>query len=199
MRRLTAIFAAPRRIAAPALLFWLLLAVIDSISQPLASAEGGKCLAADGELDNYAVTEPPRPMTDAPFFDADGKSRTLADYRGRGVVLNFWATWCLPCVREMPQLDKLRKSLEPAGIEVLALDEDRDGVALVKKFYRVNRLENLEILFDLNRKVLRDSKIRGMPTTLLIDARGREVGRVEGFAEWDAKSVVPFIKRCLGK
>lgn len=150
-------------------------------------------------MDNYVVTEPPRPVTDAPFFDADGKPRTLADYRGRGVVLNFWATWCVPCVREMPQLDKLRKILEPAGIEVLAISVDRAGAPLVKKFYDVNRIRNLDIFIDKGRKMLSGSKVFGLPTTMLIDKQGREIGRALGAAEWDSPSVVPFIKQCLGK
>ena len=150
-------------------------------------------------MDNYVVTEPPRPVTDAPFFDADGKPRTLADYRGRGVVLNFWATWCAPCVHEMPQLDKLRKILEPAGIEVLAISVDRAGAPLVKKFYDVNRIRNLDIFIDKGRKMLSGSKVFGLPTTMLIDKQGREIGRALGAAEWDSPSVVPFIKQCLGK
>ena len=199
MKRLTTRSAAPFLIAATALFFWLLFAVIDPISQPLASAEGGECLARDGVLGNFQAADPPRPVTDTPFFDAGGKTRTLADYRGRGVVLNFWATWCAPCVREMPQLDRLKKLLTDSGIEVLALDEDRAGAPLAEKFFRTNRIRNLDILVDRGGKVLRESKIRGMPTTLLINARGLEVGRVEGIAEWDSKAAVAFLKRCLGK
>ncbi len=198
MKRLTTRLAAPLLIAVPVLFFWLLFAVIDPISQSLASAEGGKCSAPDGVLGNYQAWDPPRPVTEAPFFDAGGKPRTLADYRGRGVVFNFWATWCAPCVREMPQLDRLRKLLTGFGIEVLALDEDRAGAPLAEKFFRENRIRNLDVLVDRGGKVLRASKIRGMPTTLLINARGLEVGRVEGAAEWDGKEAVAFLKRCLG-
>ncbi|MFQ5763934.1 MAG: TlpA disulfide reductase family protein, partial [Rhodospirillales bacterium] len=120
MGRLRTSSAAPLRIAAPAL-FWLLFAVIVSISRPLASAEAGKCLPHEGALGNFEAAEPPRPVSGTPFADGAGETRSLADHRGRGVVLNFWATWCAPCIREMPQLDRLKRLLATAGIDVLAL------------------------------------------------------------------------------
>ena len=150
-------------------------------------------------LGNYQAFDPPRPVTDVPSTDAGGNPKTLADYRGRGVVVNFWATWCAPCVREMPQLDRLRKLLKGDGLEVLALDEDRAGAPLAEKFFRENGIRNLDILVDRGGKVLRAAKIRGLPTTLLINPGGLEVGRVEGVAEWDSGEAVAFLKRCLGR
>ena len=185
------------RFAFPALL-WLLLAAIVSISRPLASAEGGKCSAPAGVLDNFDPVQPPRAVTEQPFFDATGTRLTLADFRGRAVVLNFWATWCAPCVAEMPQLDRLKKILAGDKIEVLAISEDRAGVPLVKKFYDVNGIRNLDIFIDKGRKVLSGSKVFGLPTTILIDKRGREIGRALGAAEWDNSEAVAFLRQCLG-
>ncbi len=179
-------------------MLWLLLAAIVSISRPLASAEGGKCLAPVGVLDNFVLTQPSQAVTERPFFDAIGTPITLADFRGRAVVLNFWATWCPPCVREMPQLNELKKILAADKIEVLALSEDRAGAPLVKKFYDLNRIGNLDIFIDKGRKVLSGSKILGLPTTILIDKQGREIGRALGAAEWDNSEAVAFIRQCLG-
>ncbi|MCH7937105.1 MAG: TlpA family protein disulfide reductase [Proteobacteria bacterium] len=155
-------------------------------------------MAPVGVLDNFELTQPPRAVTKQPFTDATGTRITLADFRGKAVVLNFWATWCAPCVREMPQLDRLKNILAADKIEVLALSVDRAGTPLVKKFYDLNRIGNLDIFIDKSSKVLRGSKILGLPTTILIDKQGREIGRALGAAEWDSSEAVAFIRKCLG-
>ena len=174
-------------------------AVIVVISPPLARGEAPVCQAPPAQLGNFQPTTPPRAAPVQPFEPEDGRQRTLADLRGRGVVLNFWATWCAPCVREMPQLDRLSKMLAGDGIKVLALSEDRAGAPLVRKFFDVNGIKNLEILIDGGGKVMREAKLKGLPTTILIDRQGLEVGRVVGIAEWDAKETVEFLGRCLGR
>jgi len=180
-----------------AIFLGLLLAVSVSLSRPLAAAEPGKCAGANEAFKGFQATGPHKAVTGQPFLDAQGAEKTLADYRGRGVVLNFWATWCAPCVKEMPQLDRLKNFLKADGIEVLALSEDRAGATLVDKFFRINEIRNLDVLIDRAGKVMRGSKIRGLPTTLLIDAQGREIGRVQGISEWDSPDAVAFLRQCL--
>ncbi|MEE8352472.1 MAG: TlpA disulfide reductase family protein [Rhodospirillales bacterium] len=171
--------------------------MIVSLPRPLTSAEGEKCLADKSVLAGFKATTPPRPAAATPVFDKNDAPRSLSAYKGQGLIVNFWATWCAPCVREMPQLDRAREVLKGAGIDVLALSEDRAGAPLVEKFYKTNAIRNLEILIDKGGKVLRESKVRGLPTTLLIDAKGLEVGRVLGIAEWDSPKAIAFLKRCL--
>ncbi len=175
----------------------LLSAVIVAISPPLARGEAPACRAPKGAFLQYQAAEPPRPATTAAFLDGDGNSRSLADFRGQPVVLNLWATWCAPCVKEMPMLDRLHRRLAADGIRVLALSEDRGGAALVKNFYAVNGIKNLEVLIDAGGKVLAAMNVRGLPTTVLIDADGREVGRALGAADWESDAVLTFLRRCL--
>ena len=176
----------------------LMVAAIVSLSRPLSAAEPGKCTGGDKLFGGFQLQSPPRPVTARPFFDAQGGQRRLSDYRGRGVVFNFWATWCAPCIREMPDLDRLKTLLAGAGVDVLALSEDRKGVPRIEKFYTMAGIRNLDILIDDKGGILLDSRVRGLPTTLLIDADGMEVARVQGAAVWDSKDVVAFIRRCLG-
>ena len=98
----------------------------------------------------------------------------------------------------MPHLDRLRPILKPSNIDVLAVSEDREGLHIVRKFYTANNLKELEILIDPKGKLLRAAGGRGLPTTILIDQQGYEVGRLLGVADWDAPETIRFLKRCLG-
>ena len=131
-----------------AVLVPLAFSVIVVISPPHASAEGGKCAAAGRGIYNFQLTLPPRPVRQVPFVEGADTARTIADYRGRAVVLNFWATWCAPCVREMPSLDRLQAEVSGEGIEVLTLSEDRGGAPVIKRFYEKLGIRNLPVLVD---------------------------------------------------
>ncbi len=176
----------------------LAAAAIVSITGPRSTREALACTAADGVLGNYQATTPPGAVPDAAFADGTGAARTLAEWRGSGVVLNFWATWCAPCVREMPALDRLTKMVAGDGIAVLALSEDRGAPSVVTAFYEKHAIRNLPVLMDTRRKQLAGFAIPGLPTTVLIDAGGNEVGRVVGVAEWDTDDAAAFLRRCLG-
>jgi len=146
----------------------------------------------------FRPANPPRPVSQVPFFDAQGAPRTIAEYRGRGVVLNFWATWCGPCVREMPSLDGLSAKVSGSGIVVLALSEDRKGAEVIEPFFKEHGIVDLPVLIDKRGRMSRKLSVRGLPTTVLIDPEGREKGRVVGPAEWDTPAAVAFIGRCIG-
>jgi thiol-disulfide isomerase/thioredoxin len=146
----------------------------------------------------FKPTTPPAPLPMLPFTDATGKAMTLADYRGRGVVLNLWATWCMPCVAEMPALAVLAEKLKGADIAVLPLSSDHGGVPVVEKFYTDHRISDLPVLLDHEGDDARTLNVRGIPTTLLIDPQGREVGRTEGAVAWGDDAAVARLKALIG-
>ena len=162
-----------------------------------ASIEAKQCTPGGDRFATFERTDPPRPLA-AAFVDAEGAMRSVADYSGKGLVVNFWATWCGPCVREMPALDRLREQIAGDGIDVIALSEDRGGPEIVENFYRKHDIAGLAVLLDAKRRTLREAEVANLPTTLLIDRRGNEVIRVVGVAEWDAPEIAAFVRACLG-
>ncbi len=143
---------------------------------------------------------PPGPNNgafDTPFFNAKQEPLRISEFKGQGVVLNLWATWCAPCVREMPALDRLAAQLKERGVHVVALSEDRKAMDKVPPFYAATGINNLEIYYDVKSEVSRALDIQGLPTTVLIDADGREVGRVKGALEWDHPAIVDFLAEAL--
>ncbi len=162
------------------------------------NVEAEACQIEDGVLGSFQTPNEPVAAPDTVYFDGAGAERRLTDLRGRGIVLNFWATWCAPCVREIPQLDRLKGLVSGNGVDVLAISVDRQGASVVKKFYATNKLHDLDILVDRGSKLIRSLKGRGLPTTVLFNKKGQEVGRVTGIAEWDSPEAVAFIRRCLG-
>jgi thiol-disulfide isomerase/thioredoxin len=143
---------------------------------------------------NFLLRDPPAAVADLEFADAEGHPHTLADFRGKVVLLNVWATWCAPCRKEMPTLDRLQAALGGDEFEVVPLSIDRGGAERVRKFYAEIAVRHLSIYVDSSRKVEAVLDTVGLPTTLLIDRQGRELGRVSGGAEWDAPETVAFLK-----
>ena len=146
---------------------------------------------------NFAPSEP-RPVPELTFFDGAGNEVSLADFRGEVVVLNLWATWCAPCRREMPSLDRLQARFGGDGLEVIALSLDRGDVARVRDFYDELAISSLAIYHDPEGRAGRELGAPGLPTTILIDRNGQEVGRLLGPAEWDSDEAIAVIKALMG-
>jgi thiol-disulfide isomerase/thioredoxin len=119
------------------------------------------------------------------FVDVEGTQKTLADYAGKPVVLNMWATWCVPCIAEMPDLNALAGTLEGKAW-VLPLSSDRQGAPVVEDWYKKHGIGHLPVLLDPKGAVLQALGARGIPTTLLIGADGKEHARLEGAVAWTA-------------
>ncbi|BDG75011.1 thiol-disulfide isomerase [Roseomonas fluvialis] len=138
-------------------------------------------------------------MPELSFTNAEGRPHTLADFAGRGLVINLWATWCPPCVAEMPALDRLAATLERENIQVLPLSSDRGGREVVQAFYDRTRLQSLRIWLDPRGAAARALGARGLPTTVIVDRAGQERARLEGDAAWDAPEFVAAIRRLVGR
>ncbi|MER8576591.1 TlpA family protein disulfide reductase [Mesorhizobium sp. M1338] len=143
---------------------------------------------------NFAVQASPQPLPEIQFQDGDGQPKTLADFSGKVVLLNIWATWCAPCRKEMPTLDRLQAKLGGPDFEVVALSMDRGGPDKVKKFFAEIGIEHLALNIDTSAKAMFTLGALGLPMTLLIDRRGKEIARLIGPAEWDAPDMVDFIR-----
>ena len=133
-------------------------------------------------------------MPELTFFDEAGNEVTLADFAGDVVVLNLWATWCAPCRREMPSLDRLQAALGEDGLTVIALSLDRGDVAKVRTFFEELEIANLAIYQDPQARAGRALGAPGLPTTVVIDRAGQEVGRLLGPAEWDSEEALALLR-----
>ncbi|MFO1061828.1 MAG: TlpA disulfide reductase family protein [Dongiaceae bacterium] len=147
-----------------------------------------------GTVSDFTVIDPPRPAPATSFVDRDGGSVSLADFRGKVVLLNLWATWCGPCVEEMPSLDRLEGKLGGADFEVLALAQDQGGRDTVAAFYRRHRIERLALYADAGNMLAHKLGIDGLPTTLVLDREGRAVGALVGAVSWDTPEALALLR-----
>ena len=150
-------------------------------------------VSARGQSED-AAGNPPHVVPELRFTAADGQTMSLSSFRGRTVLLNIWATWCAPCRKEMPALDRLADKLEGSDFEVVALSIDRAGMGPIRSFYDKTGLRNLRIYLDQDSVAMGALGITGIPTTLLIDADGKEIQRWVGPVEWDSPEVVELIR-----
>ena len=142
----------------------------------------------------FSPLETPRELPELRFVNGDGREMILEEFEGKTVLLNIWATWCVPCREEMPALDRLQAKLGGPDFVVVPLSVDREGLPAVKAFYEEIGLEALGIYVDRSGKAQRALTVLGIPTTLLVDREGRELGRTLGPAEWDSDEIVEFLR-----
>ena len=141
--------------------------------------------------------DPPKAASQTAFQGADGAPLTLADFKGKGVVVNLWATWCAPCVREMPSLNRLQKQVEADGIAVVAVSSDRGGLDLVEVFMATHKLDALKPYLDPMGEFTRSMEGRGLPRTYIINAAGEVAASYIGPAEWDAPDLVAAVRELV--
>jgi thiol-disulfide isomerase/thioredoxin len=170
----------------------------DPVCRP--SAEVAKRLAplARGEVAAINIATEPKRLPDLAFNDAGGQPRKLSDFRGRTVLLNLWATWCVPCRKEMPALDALQARLGGETFQVVAINIDTRNLDKPKAWLDEVGIKGLGYFADPSAKVFQDlksiGKAIGMPTTLLIDPEGCELGTLAGPAEWASEDAIKLIE-----
>ncbi len=141
----------------------------------------------------------PVPAPATVFKDAADTDKTLANFAGKVLVVNFWATWCAPCVKEMPTLDALQAKMGGDGFQVLAISQDREGARVAKPFAEKNEWKNLPFYAEAPGKFMRDAKLVGLPTSLIIDKNGQEVARAEGELDWNSPEVEKILRDLMSK
>lgn len=168
-----------------------------SLPGTMSLKQAGVSPFSKGAMATFVVRSEPKELADAKFKDGDGKPLALKDWRGKVVLLNLWATWCAPCRHEMPALDRLQGMLGSENFEVVAVSIDRKGVDAAQGFLDEIKTQNLKTYIDQTSKIARDVSAFGMPTTILINRDGKEIGRLIGPAEWDSSEAVDLLKAAI--
>lgn len=139
----------------------------------------------------------PRALPAFTFSDKDTNSVQLSSFAGKFVILNLWATWCAPCIKELPALDRLEQILGGPDFTVIALNLDRGGLLEVNPFWTRTGLSNLDIYLDPSMSAGQTLSARGLPTTLLVNRDGLEIARLEGPAEWDSAEAISYFRTLI--
>jgi thiol-disulfide isomerase/thioredoxin len=172
------------------------------ISLLLLVLAGGGLAAEDNpdvrvRLGEFIPASPLQPAPAVSFVDLAGNTVSLSEFTGKIVLVNLWATWCEPCLREMPSLERVQSRLGDK-LAVVAISEDRGGSKTVEPFIDKIGLKSVKVYLDPKSAIERAFKVQGLPTSFLIDREGRVLGRVEGAAEWDAPRLLEVLKSFLG-
>ena len=147
----------------------------------------------DVPLNNLAISEIPKPISSLIFEDFSGSEIDLKDYRGKLVIINFWATWCAPCMREMPSLDRLYIDNNFKNLQIFAVNMEQFNPLKTKKFFNELNIKKLEIFFDQNLNFVKKFRLRGLPTTILVNKTGEEFARITGEANFKNKKFLKWL------
>ena len=165
--------------------FLLCFSVFSSISQT----------NEDVPLNNLAINENPKPISSVIFEDFSGKEINLTNFTGKLIIVNFWATWCEPCKKEMPSLEKLSQDKKFKNLKIFAVNVEQPNPAKAKKFFENLNIKNLEIYFDKNLNFVKAFKLRGVPTTIILNKKGEDFGRIIGEVDFQDKNFLKWLSR----
>ena len=149
----------------------------------------------DVPLNNIAINEIPKPISSIIFEDFSGNEINLNNYLGKLIIINFWATWCPPCKKEMPSLDRLYQDSNFKNLQVFAVNMDQPNTSKTKKFFTDLNIQKLEIFFDPDLNFVKEFKLRGMPTTVLINKKGEEFARIIGEVNFQDKKFLKWLSK----
>ena len=174
---------------------------------PVCAAAKAKTAAMDplakGEVAALLVPKHSKPLTDLDFLGPDGKATKLSAFRGKTVLLNLWATWCAPCRKEMPALDKLQAELGGPDFEVVAVTIDQRNLERPRAFLQEIGVSRLAYYSDPTARIFQQLRAAdqavGMPTTLIVDPEGCELGYLAGPAEWSSEDALRLVRAALGR
>jgi len=165
--------------------------------QPSASGPAGEPAARGADMSKLVYAASPKTLPEIAFADESGQRRSLADWRGKVVLLNLWATWCAPCKIEMPGLNRLQAEMGGPEFEVVAVSLDKTGVEGPRKFLASSKLDKLALYIDGTGRLASNIGAIGLPATLILDREGREIARMLGPAEWDSAPAKAVIKAAM--
>ena len=167
------------------LFFFFCFSIFSSISQT----------NEDVPLNNIAINEIPKPISSVIFEDFSGNEINLKHYQGKLVIINFWATWCAPCKKEMPSLDILYQDKNFQNLQIFAVNMEQPNTLKTKKFYTDLNIQKLEIFFDRHLNFVKEFKLRGIPTTVLINKKGEEFARIIGEVNFQDKRFLKWLSK----
>lgn len=168
------------------------------LANPVGAADWSAVEALrEGDMKKLAFSSEPSALPDIAVMDAADAPRSLADYRGEWMVLNFWATWCAPCRKEMPTLAALQERFAAAPLSVVTVATGRNSPAAIRRFFDEIGVETLPEYRDPKQELARAMGILGLPITLIVDPEGREVARLPGDALWDSDSAVAILEALI--
>jgi len=151
----------------------------------------------EGSMKKLVFHPGPKPVSQASFVSEGGGTATLADYRGKIALVNFWATWCAPCRKEMPLLARLQTEFGGPDFEVVTIATGRNPPPAMKTFFDEIGVDNLPLNRDPDMSLAREMGVIGLPATLILDREGREIARMLGDAEWDSDSARALLRKLI--
>jgi len=150
-----------------------------------------------GQMMKLAVHDAPKKVGVAELTDTSGNVHRLAEFEGKYILLNFWATWCAPCRAEMPSLDALQKNLGGEDFEVVIVATGRNPAPAIAGFFDEVKIEHLETLLDPKQELGGEMGVFGLPITMIVDPEGNEIARMRGDADWFSEDAQAFLKAVI--